>query len=40
MVLLDGDKIAALAAIHVKDLLALNPKFNDDLTVLITEGNP
>lgn len=33
MVLLDGDKIAALAAIHIKDLLAKNPRFNDELTV-------
>lgn len=32
-VLLDGDKIAALAAIHVKDLLAMNPKYNETLTV-------
>lgn len=36
-VLFDGDKIAALAAIHIKDILSLNKKFEDELTVGVVQ---
>ncbi|GMH35308.1 hypothetical protein BSKO_03176 [Bryopsis sp. KO-2023] len=36
-VLIDGDKISALAAIHVKELMKLNPKFDDAFTVGVVQ---